>query len=166
MKLVVVFLAIAVVVVPALYPGLYALPDQNKTKKKECSKKPRTRAGRQGPCSQNGFLYTANKRLARAAGVSEGSSLCLYHRDEATRQDSRCSFPFTLIHSRTLVNVPERLFEVIDSLAMEIEGYQPGTKWCTSCRKHGEEILKEKDPTLYVPPTKRKVNLVISLQNF
>lgn len=142
-------LTLATVVLDSTYAG----KDKGK---KHCAKRGRKRITSCKP----GFMYKANKTLARAANIDEGTFLCLNHRDEVKRMDNRCSFPASSSHSKSLVAIPERLYVSMDSLGIEIIDYRPGTKWCTACRKDGEQKLKDKTPSLYVPPKRRKVSSI------
>ncbi|XP_048587426.1 uncharacterized protein LOC116616677 [Nematostella vectensis] len=104
--------------------------------------------------------YHADSRLARAAGIREGSLLCLAHRNEATKEDNRCSFPLSSpsqTHISSLRDLPSRLYDAVDALGKEnIPKYRSGTKWCSACKRNGEATLKEKVPEKYVPPAKRQ----------
>lgn len=54
------------------------------------------------------WLYKADEKLARGAGVNVGDPLCISHRDEAKRANSRCSYPSSpgTVHSKVLVDIP------------------------------------------------------------
>ena len=111
--------------------------------------------GSRTPCKGE-KLFKVNERMARAAGVNVGECLCIAHRDEAVRANNRCSFPSSTSseHSKQLVEIPRRLYHLIDELGATCEDYKPGSKWCTQCKKK-EESLKEDEG--YNPAKKRKV---------
>ena len=114
-----------------------------------CEKKCKTRATRDA-CDNANSLFVTNVRLARAAGVKQGAALCLFQRNVANKNNNRCSFP-SHCHSTSLLPLPERLFEAVDQLGKETSScYQPGNKWCTCCRKKGEQLQNTRPLHLHV----------------
>ena len=88
-----------------------------------------------------GILKPVGERLWRVGG----SYLCERHRFRVLQEDStRCSCPSSWGHSKFLHlhPIPERLFQIFDSVGRTREGYIPGTRWCNLCKEKANEEFK------------------------
>lgn len=99
--------------------------------------------------------FIADEKLARGAGINVGDHLCISHRIEARRANSRCSFPSeSNTHSKVLVELPKRLYQQVDRIGTTSSSYKPGCKWCTKCKRKERELVLEEG---YTAPKARKV---------
>lgn len=91
-----------------------------------------------------GILRPVGKRLSRAGGIPYGSYLCERHRYRVLQEDSTRSCPSSWGHSKFLhlYPIPERLFQIFDSVGRTREGYIPGTRWCNLCKEKANEEFK------------------------
>ena len=95
-----------------------------------CTASSRSRSG--GKC--HGKFYLADEGLSRAGGIPLGSNLSLLHRNEIFAWDRRCSFPASSWGHSTLHQhpIPRRLYNHLDMLGQDVEGYRPGTRWSSA----------------------------------
>lgn len=108
----------------------------NETNK--CMASSRSRSG----TSCGGNVYIANESISRAGGIPLGSRVCLIHRNDIIARDRRCSYPSSWEHSTLHQHpIPQRLHNTLDTLGVNVEGYQPGTRWCNKCKKYAEREL-------------------------
>ena len=99
------------------------------------------------------------KELCRTAKVPPSSFACVFHRKKLDKQHVRCSCPLST-HSSDLstVKIPERLHTFLENVltnSFPQESYQPGTRWCTSCRNAFKKEAQQggkSTPALYNPP--------------
>lgn len=106
-----------------------------------------------------GPILGLSKELCRVAQVPTSSFACLSHRRELEKQNKRCSCPLAT-HSSGLsaIPIPGRLYQFFDELGATQNKYQPGTRWCLSCRnafKKDEQVTAKCAPPSYIPPKKR-----------
>ena len=67
----------------------------------------------------------------RLAGVGY---TCLKLRRALGKEDERCSSVLSGSHSKTLMSIPQKLYQFHDERGKTIKGYRPGGKWCNKCR--------------------------------
>lgn len=108
-----------------------------------------------------GHLSVCYYNLARAAGVPEQSTICVYHKNKIVTTDRRrCSCPSSWGHSKSLHQhpIPKNMHTILDEAGKTVEGYRSGTRWCNKCQQNAKLVL------CVTPTNRRKVRNITAIR--